>query len=140
MFAISNSPIECPVLSDPRGGAVVVFEGRVRDHNAGKVVTRLEYEAYIALAEKEGLKIIQEALGAFDILAARCTHRVGVLQIGEVAVWVVVQAAHRQAAFQACQYIIEEVKRRVPIWKKEYGPDGSHWVEGVLPGPATDQG
>lgn len=112
-----------------RAGASVSFEGWVRDHNEGREVLSLEYEAYEALAVKEGNEILREALDRFEILSVQCAHRVGRLQVGDVAVIVAVSAEHRDAAFDACRYIIDEVKTRVPIWKKEYYTDGeSEWV------------
>jgi len=112
-------------------GACVTFEGWVRDHNDGAPapVLALEYEAHVGLAEAEGTKILQEALERFAISSARCEHRVGKLAIGDCAVWVGASAAHRGAAFDACRYIIDETKNRVPIWKKEHYRDGqSGWV------------
>ena len=93
------------------------------------MVTRLEYEAFEALAVKEGERIVEEARQRFPILQAACVHRVGSLDIGELAVWVGVSAQHRDEAFAACRYIIDEVKHRVPIWKKEHYLNGdSGWV------------
>lgn len=116
-------------LQDPRAGACVEFEGWVRNENEGREVLNLEYEAYEAMALKEGRKILEEARGKFPILEAVCIHRVGHLRIGDVAVWVGVSAGHRGEAFDACRYIIDETKHRVPIWKKEYYTDGdSGWV------------
>lgn len=110
-------------------GACVTFEGRVRDHSDGRTVEALDYEAYGPLAEKEGKRIIEEALGKFQVNAALCAHRTGSLKLGDLAVWVAVTAAHRGAAFDACRYIIDEVKARVPIWKKEHFADGAtEWV------------
>lgn len=131
MFSLSESSITCSPenLQNPAAGAYASFEGWVRNHNEGKEVNSLEYEAYPALANKEGDRILQEAKEKFEILEAVCTHRTGHLQIGEVAVWVGVIAKHREAAFLACRYIIDEVKARVPIWKKEHYTDGdSGWV------------
>jgi molybdopterin synthase catalytic subunit len=133
MFKITDQTIEPRELSarlaDRRAGALATFEGWVRDHNEGQRVTALEYEAYAALAEKEGARVISEARERFEMLDAVCVHRVGRLGLGEIAVWVGVTAAHRDAAFAACQYIIDEVKARVPIWKKEFYADGdSGWV------------
>lgn len=131
MFALSESQIVCkkPELQDPEAGAYVSFEGWVRNHNEGKPVKSLEYEAYPALADKEGVRILGEAIEKFEILKAQCIHRTGHLDIGEMAVWVGVTAKHREAAFEACRYIIDEVKVRVPIWKKEHYVDGdSGWV------------
>lgn len=129
MFSISKQPIKPANLANPRAGALVTFEGWVRNHDDGKKVLALEYEAFEELAVKEGNRILAEAREKFDILDARCIHRVGRLQIGEMAVWIGVTAAHRAEAFRACQYIIDEVKSRVPIWKKEHYADGdSSWV------------
>lgn len=116
-------------LADPAAGGYAAFEGWVRNHNDGLAVTRLEYQAYEALAVKEGERIIEEARRRFPILNAACVHRVGQLAIGELAVWVGVSAHHRDEAFAACRYIIDEVKQRVPIWKKEHYINGdSGWV------------
>jgi len=110
-------------------GGYVSFEGWVRNRNEGKSVVRLEYEAYEALAQKEGLLIIEEAKNRFEIIDARCVHRLGSLALGELAVWVGVCSIHRGPAFDACEYIINEVKHRVPIWKKEtYDNGDSGWV------------
>ena len=128
MFALSESTIDTPRLGrgleSPRTGAVVVFEGRVRDHHEGRVVVGLSYEAYAELALAEGSRITAEARARFGIEQVACVHRVGELAIGEVAVWVGVTAAHRDAAFAACRYVIDEVKARVPIWKHERYADG----------------
>jgi molybdopterin synthase catalytic subunit len=101
-------------------GAFVSFEGWVRNSHEGKRVRYLEYESYPSLAVREGERIVKEAEASYPILKACCIHRVGSLQIGEMAVWVGVVGAHRDEAFAACRFIIDEVKRRVPIWKKEY--------------------
>lgn len=101
-------------------GGVVTFEGRVRNHNEGRSVLSLEYEAYQSLALKEGHKIIAEAKAKFDVKSIYCVHRTGHLQIGDLAVWVQAASAHRKEAFLACQYVIDEIKSRVPIWKREH--------------------
>lgn len=134
MFALSQQPIDAQALrqqcQDRQAGGFVCFEGWVRDHNQGKSVTRLAYEAYPALAHSEGERILEEARQRYDIVHAVCVHRVGVLEIGDMAVWVGVSAAHRDAAFKACRYILDQVKSRVPIWKNESWTDGeSGWVE-----------
>ena len=131
--SVTDAPIVPRELEDalahPAAGARVSFEGRVRDHNEGRRVERLEYEAYTPLAEKEGARILAEAAARWPIIVARCVHRIGPLQIGECAVWVGVSSAHRDEAFAACRYIIDELKLRLPIWKKEYYTDGdSGWV------------
>ena len=116
-------------LQDPSCGGYAAFEGWVRDHNDGRTVLRLEYEAFPPLALREGQRILVEARQKFGVTRARCAHRTGALTIGELAVWVGVSAAHRGEAFDACRYIIDEIKHRVPIWKKEYYHDGdSGWV------------
>jgi sulfur-carrier protein adenylyltransferase/sulfurtransferase len=114
---------------DPACGGYASFEGWVRDHNEGQQVRHLEYEAFELLAGKEGERILAEAVERFGVEHAACVHRVGDLQLGEMAVWVGVSARHRQEAFLACRYIIDEVKHRVPIWKKEHYVNGdSGWV------------
>lgn len=134
MFNLSKEKINDIQLKeltlDPSAGGFVCFEGWVRDNNQGKDVTKLAYESYPKLATKEGNRIIEEAIKKYDIKKALCTHRVGMLEIGDMAVWVGVSAAHRDAAFKACRYILDEVKSRVPIWKNETWTDGeSGWVE-----------
>ncbi len=132
-FQISEDPIKpealrAELLRDA-SGAYASFEGWVRNHNDGKPVDGLEYSAYQPLAEKEGQRILDEALKRFEIEAAACIHRVGTLRIGDIAVWVGVAAAHRNAAFDACRYIIDQTKGRVPIWKREAYLEGpAEWV------------
>jgi molybdopterin synthase catalytic subunit len=117
------------LLGDAHAGACVTFEGWVRDHNDGRPVQSLEYESFAALAEKEGARILAEAREKFAITHAVCVHRVGHLAIGDLAVWTGVSSAHRGAAFDACRYIIDETKARVPIWKKEHYADGAtQWI------------
>jgi len=132
-FSFSNAPLEPEryrdALADAAAGGYSSFEGWVRDHNEGKHVRHLEYEAFESLAIKEGARIVQEAIERFGVTRAACVHRVGDLAIGELAVWVGASSAHRAEAFAACRYIIDEVKHRVPIWKKEHYVDGdSGWV------------
>ena len=116
-------------LHDLSCGAFTAFEGRVRDHNEGRQVIRLEYEAYESLGMKEGERIVGEAIERFGIEKAACVHALGSLELGDLAVWVGVSSHHRDEAFAACRYIIDEVKHRVPIWKKEHYADGdSGWV------------
>ena len=134
MFEISNKVLVhdelAMKLEDPRSGAMVFFDGRVRNHNEGHQVNSLEYQCYESMAIREGKKIIQEALNKFQIHDAFCVHREGHLKIKEVAVWVGVCSSHRKEAFEACQYIIDEVKLRVPMWKKEhYVNRPAEWVE-----------
>lgn len=116
-------------LDHAAAGAYVSFEGWVRNHNDGRAVLRLDYQAYAPLAGSEGEAILAEAIGRFAVREARCVHRTGRLAIGDLAVWVGVSADHRDAAFAACRWIIDEVKRRVPIWKNEHYADGeSGWL------------
>jgi molybdopterin synthase catalytic subunit len=113
-------------------GARSVFEGVVRDTNDGHQVRKLEYECYESLAIKEGNQILDEAIEKFELINALCIHRVGTLEIGETAVIVVATSGHRDEAFKGCRYIIDEVKSRVPIWKKEYYEDGeTEWLKGA---------
>jgi molybdopterin synthase catalytic subunit len=116
-------------LIDPGAGGFVAFEGWVRDCNEGREVTALEYEAFQALAVKEGARIVAEASARFPVRHALCIHRVGRLALTDMAVWVGVSATHRGEAFDACRFIIDAVKHRVPIWKKEHYRNGdSGWV------------
>ena len=132
-FGFSRDAIDTAALraalADPGCGGFATFEGWVRDHNEGNSVRALEYEAFEALALREGERILSEALARFGVAHAACVHRLGELAIGELAVWVGVSAAHRDEAFRACRYIIDEVKHRLPIWKKEHYVNGdSGWV------------
>ena len=118
------------LLARPGAGGFVSFEGCVRDHNEGRAVRRLEYEAYEELAEREGGRVVAAAVRRFGVAAAVCVHRLGTLAPGEIAVWAGVAGAHRSEAFAACRYIIDRVKARVPIWKKEHYRKGSaRWLE-----------
>ncbi len=133
MFAVSEKPIDIAALRVSLGnhgaGGFCVFEGWVRNENEGRQVERLEYEAYAPLATKEGEKVMAEAREKFPYLEAACVHRAGLLELGDCAVWVGVAAPHRDEAFKACRYIIDEIKVRLPIWKKEHYVDGdSGWV------------
>lgn len=139
-FSLSREPLlvveASAALLDPSAGACVSFEGRVRNHADGRAVLRLEYEAYEALAVKEGERILAEAVARFGVTRVLCAHRLGVLAVGEIAVWVGAASAHRDAAFAACRYVIDEVKQRVPIWKKEFFADGdSGWVNCAVGAP-----
>lgn len=132
-FQISATSLDAPALqralADDRAGACVTFEGWVRNRNEGQPVQSLEYEAYVPLATSEGEKILAEARAKFALLGATAVHRVGHLQLGEMAVWVGVTAEHRGAAFDACRYIIDEAKARLPIWKKEHYTTGATaWI------------
>ncbi len=108
-------------------GALAVFVGTVRDHHRGRKVLHLEYSAYPEMAEKEMAAIEREALETFEIRELQMVHRVGRLELGEASVAVVVAAAHRAAAFEACRFVIDTLKERVPIWKKEFFEGGEAW-------------
>jgi molybdopterin synthase catalytic subunit len=132
-FSFFESPIDPQSLreqlADPSSGGYCAFEGWVRNNNEGFDVIRLEYEAFVDLGVKEGARIVAEAVHRYGVRKAACVHRVGSLAIGDVAVWVGVSSGHRDEAFKACRYIIDEVKHRVPIWKKEHYVNGdSGWV------------
>jgi len=114
-------------------GAVALFLGTVRDHNQDRRVTGLEYSAYEEMALKELENVRRQALGDFEITAAAIVHRLGPLAIGEVSVAVAVSAPHRAAAFDACRFAIDTLKRTVPIWKKETFEGGEVWIEGDEP-------
>lgn len=128
-FAISEVPFDIAPLREQLlghdAGAYASFEGWVRNHSEGRAVQGLFYESYRALAESEGQAIIHEALQRFAITRAACVHRTGELALGELAVWVGVAAGHRGPAFEACRWIIDEVKSRVPIWKHERYAEGA---------------
>lgn len=133
LFELSPHPIDPVQLAreceNDAAGALVTFEGRVRLQNQGRAVIRLEYEGAAELAANEFSRIEAEAFQTFDILHVVCQHRVGVLDIGEMAVWIGVIAAHRGPAFEACRFVIDELKDRLPIWKKEFYKDGdSGWI------------
>jgi len=133
MFSITDQSIRVTdrkaELHDLEAGAYVEFEGRVRNHSQGRGVRALYYEAYRELAQSEGTAIVQEACDQFPIVDVACVHRVGSLDLGDVAVWIGVVSAHRADAFRACSYCIDEIKARLPIWKRETYADGtSEWV------------
>lgn len=117
-------------VSDAGAGSSVVFTGTVRDHSDGREgVTKLEYEAYGAVAVEKITEIAYEALARWPIIRVAAVHRVGSLDVEEAAVCVAVSSAHRRDGFDACRYVIDELKSRVPIWKKEHWPDGAEWVQ-----------
>ena len=135
MFALTHEPIDMEALrarlADPGCGASVCFEGWIRNRNQGREVLRLEYEAYEPLALKEGERILREARERFGVVAVHCVHRLGLLEIGEAAVWIGVAAPHRREAFAACGHVIDEIKRWVPIWKREHYADSvAQWIHG----------
>ena len=126
--AVDTAPLH-QALQHPGSGGFCAFEGWVRNSNEGREVDGLDYEAYAELAEAEGERILGEAIARYGVTDARCVHRTGRLKVGDLAVWVGVSAAHRDEAFRACRYIIDEIKHRLPIWKKEHYLSGeSDWV------------
>jgi molybdopterin synthase catalytic subunit len=132
-FRLTGDAIDVAVLraelADPACGGFTCFEGWVRNHNEGLAVTRLEYQAYEVLALREGARILDEARDRFGVPQLLCVHRIGALELGGIAVWVGAASAHRDEAFRACRYVIDEIKHRVPIWKKEHYVNGdSGWV------------
>jgi sulfur-carrier protein adenylyltransferase/sulfurtransferase len=149
-FTFARTPIDTGAerqrVVDPACGGYASFEGWVRDHNEGQQVRHLEYEAFEQLAVREGERILAEAVERFGVEHVACVHRVGALQLGDLAVWVGASARHRAEAFMACRYVIDEVKHRLPIWKKEHYVNGhSGWVNcercaGVVAEPRGGQG
>jgi molybdopterin synthase catalytic subunit len=141
---LSTIPIELSALlaqvSAAEHGAVTSFIGMVRDHQDGRAVTGLEYSSYVAMAEAECARIVTETESRWPVQVA-LRHRIGALAIGDIAVAIAVGSDHRAAAFEACRHVIEEVKRRVPIWKKEFYRDGEVvWVDPTaLPGAAVPE-
>ena len=124
----------------PASGACVVFEGVVRDHHEGHAVLRLQYEAYEEMATLQLATVARETLAAFadrEVYDVAIHHRIGMLEVGETSLLVVASAAHRQDAFEAALRTVDRVKETVPVWKKEWGPDGAQWQEGVQPKPAA---
>jgi molybdopterin synthase catalytic subunit len=109
-------------------GAVCVFLGTVRDRNEGARVVLLEYQVYEAMARAEMSRIVDEVTGEVPGVRLALMHRWGALEVGEIAVVCAASAVHRDEAYRACRALIDRTKARVPIWKREHGPDGAHWV------------
>lgn len=132
MIGVQSEAIETDaVLAAVEGaseGGVVLFLGRVRDHARGRGVTHLDYEAYAPMAESELRALAEEARAQHGAARVALVHRTGRLEPGEVAVAIAVASAHRAQAFAACSWLIDRVKERVPIWKKEWYADGSQWI------------
>jgi molybdopterin synthase catalytic subunit len=118
----------------PEDGAALLFWGVVRNENDGRAVTRLEYHAYEAMAERELLRIADEARERWGTGDIRVVHRIGLLEVGEASIAIAVAAPHRGEAYEASRYVIEQVKQRVPVWKREGYVEGAHeWVPGFTP-------
>ena len=139
LVAVTAAPLNLEALTaeiarDASGdGAVAAFTGLVRDHNQGRTVRYLEYEAYEPMALAQMRAIVAEIKERWPVDRVGIVHRLGRLEIGETSVAIVVTAAHRKPAFEACHYAIDRVKQTVPIWKKEIFADGEAWVEGQRP-------
>ena len=133
--SVSDEPIDTGAMirevGRPDSGATVLFLGTVRDHSPGKTgVSHLDYEVYSEMVEPKISEIVGEAADRWPILAAAVEHRSGVVIVGETSVAVAVATAHRSDAFEAARFIIDELKQRAPIWKKEYWEGGADWSEG----------
>ena len=137
VFELVRDPIRAAEISAhvkaPEDGAVVVFDGIVRNHSGGRSTKYLEYEAYEPMALAQMREIGAGIRGSFSIHRLAIVHRLGRLEIGETSVFIAVSAPHRRAAFDACRFAIDTLKRTVPIWKKEYFADGGVWAEGEVP-------
>lgn len=134
MSVLTELPIRLDPLIDqvraPDRGGIAIFLGLVRDHHQGKQVLGLDYSAYAPMAEQVTEEIMKEATGHWPQASVAVQHRIGALAIGDTAVAVVAAAAHRGEAFDACRFVIEELKKRVPVWKKEFFADGTvEWVD-----------
>ena len=137
---VTSEPLDAPALRDlvarDASGAVVIFEGVVRDHHEGRAVERLEYEAYREMAEREMARVVEEVRREAEaagrpLHGVAVHHRVGMLAVGEVAIVAAVAAAHRGEAFLAAERLVDRVKERAPIWKREWGPGGALWQPGT---------
>lgn len=115
-------------VADPAAGAMATFVGMTRNANEGRRVVRLEYECYSGMAEKEMVKIAEEALSRWPIVKVAMIHRIGRVDIGEASVAIAVSSGHRHAAFEACHHAINQLKETVPIWKKELYEGGELWI------------
>lgn len=119
-----------PPMERPEDGALAMFDGIVRNNSRGRKTLYLEYEAYEQMALKQMEELIEEALKKFPVRDARIVHRLGRIEVGESSVFIAVASAHRAAAFDACRWLIDTLKKTVPIWKKEYFEDGAVWADG----------
>jgi MoaE-MoaD fusion protein len=134
VFRLIREPIAAQIIADsiqkPEDGAVVVFEGVVRNHSKDKAVRFLEYDAYEPMALKKIEEIGLQAKGKFAIRDIAIVHRLGHMDVGECSIVIAVASAHRGSAFDACRFAIDTIKEIVPIWKKEFYEDGEVWIEG----------
>lgn len=139
-MSLSESPLALESLLAegpfPDCGGLAIFGGTVRNHHEGRSVLRLRYSAYAPLAERLMREIEVETRARFGLPYCRVVHRVGMLEIGDVAIYCVTRAAHRAEAFDGCRYVVDAVKHRVPIWKEEFYADGSSaFVDGCCINP-----
>ncbi len=129
---LTDAPLDAALVqslvSSPSHGGIAIFIGQVRDHARGQAVSQLEYEAYPSMALAQMRRIVAEVEAAFPDTTCALHHRTGLLSVGDTAVIAAAGSAHRAAAFDACRELIERLKRDVPIWKRETGPDGAEWV------------
>lgn len=143
MFEIVEHPIDLgrliAAVGRPDAGAIAVFVGTTRDHNAGRAVLRLEYEAYPEMAVREMRRIAEQTVERFAVKAVAISHRIGIVEIGEASVAITVSAGHRDAAFAACRFAIDRLKEIVPIWKKEHYRGGEVWIGPQQGAPAPRQ-
>lgn len=132
LFEVREAPLSADealaAVRRPEAGGIALFLGTVRDHNDDRPVTLLEYEAYVPMAQKEMRAIAAEIESEIDGVRLAVLHRVGRLEVGNTAVVCAASAPHRAEAFRACQALIDRIKERVPVWKREHGPDGPYWV------------
>ena len=132
MFRLTDKSIDLQELldfvSDPEAGAIATFIGTTRNNNEGRRVVALDYDAYPEMAEKELIRLGEEAKKKWPICRMAIVHRIGPVQIAEASVMIAVSSGHREAAFAACRFAIEEIKRTVPIWKKEVYEGGEIWI------------
>lgn len=139
LFAVDAAPIDVArvlaAVGDPAAGASVVFLGTTRNENAGRRVTRLEYEAFGSMAVREMRQLARRARRRWPIRRVAMVHRVGVVPVGEASVGIAVSAGHRAEAFEACHWLIDQLKELVPIWKKEHYRGGTVWIGAQQGGP-----
>ncbi len=142
MFRVVRTPLDMQELvryvTDPSAGAIATFIGTTRNNNEGRKVIALDYDAYPEMAEKELRRIGDDAKKKWNIERMAIVHRIGPVQITEASVMIAVSAAHRDDAFQACRFAIEEIKKTVPIWKKEVFEGGEVWIGTQTGQPLTD--
>ena len=137
LLLLVRDPIDHQTLvehvREPQDGAVVTFDGCVRNHSHGRRTLYLDYEAYEAMALGKIREIAEQVHQKFAIHRVAMAHRLGRLEIGETSVFIAISSEHRPAAFEACRYAIDTLKKTVPIWKKEYFADGAEWADGEVP-------